>query len=310
MKLSIRVIAVLALAISWKVPGTLDPPTFSVISANGGEGLFRQGAARTDAKDGLGYVWIEPGTFTMGCAAEDGGCRDDEKPRRVLLSTGFWMARTEVTVDAFQRFVADSKYETTAEKEGFGGVLAKTGWENKKQATWRSPGFAQVGRHPVVLVSWNDATAFCEWAGGRLPTEVEWEYSARGGIEGARYVWGDAAIPIVDGRKHANVADESASGVSTASFESDYDDGFAHTSPVGTFVPNDFGLHDMAGNVLEWCADGAGLDRRMARGGAWNNPPQLVRVSRRSRFSARVSLNILGFRCVRDVGTVREVLSS
>ena len=261
-----------------------------------------EGVIRTNARDGLEYVWIEPGTFVMGCAAEDDECRDNEKPRRqVLLQNGFWMAQAEVTVEAFERFVSDSKYATTAERDGRGAVLKRTGWENAEGANWRSPGFGQNGRHPVVLVSWHDAEAFCEWSGGRLPTEEEWEYAARGGQEGAKYVWGDESLPIVDVRKHANVADRSASGVSTPSFESEYADGFAHTSPVGAFEPNGFRLHDMAGNVLEWCAGVSAQGHRMARGGAWNNPPELVRVSRRSRFAAEAVMNILGFRCVRDV---------
>ena len=149
-----------------------------------------------------------------------------------------------------------------------------------------------------------------KWSANRslrhLTTGEEWEYAARGGQEGAKYVWGEGSVPIVDGGKHANVADESASGVSTPSFESEYSDGFAHTSPVGSFEPNGFGLHDMAGNVLEWCADASGPGHRLARGGAWNNPPEFVRVSRRSRFPAETATNILGFRCVRDVAPIQE----
>lgn len=258
-------------------------------------------AARKSAKDGLTYVRIGPGTFEMGCTIEDGMCRDNEKPRRLVsLSEDFWIATTEVTVEAFRRFVADSTYETEAERKGSGSVLSQTGWKTRKGAQWRSPGFIQDGLHPVVLVSWSDANAFCQWSGGRMPTEAEWEYAARGGLEGTRYVWGTSPIPLVGGRKQANVADESASGVSTPPFESEYDDGAAYTSPVGAFEPNGFGLHDMAGNVLEWCADAADPDRRIARGGAWNNPPQFMRLSRRSIFSSGTALTILGIRCARD----------
>lgn len=266
------------------------------------------GEIRKHLRDGLEYVWVEPGSFVMGCAPLDETCQADEKPAREMsLTSGFWMARSEVTVEAFQRFVRDAEYETRAEQVGFGGVLSKTGWENVKGADWRSPGFPQTEHHPVVLVSWYDAQAFCEWSGGRLPTEVEWEYAARGGQQRRRYVWGDVEVPRDGERSYANVADQAASGVSIPIIESEYMDGFAFTSPAGTFEPNHYGLLDMAGNALEWCADSGPEGKRLARGGSWNNPPAFVRVSRRSRFAAQVAMNILGFRCAMDVAPDRSV---
>lgn len=289
--------AVLALALALALAGC-DPAAPPVHDAEDAVAPLVV-ATRTNPRDGLAYAWVEPGTFAMGCVTKDTECRDDERPpRRVAVPKGFWMTTTETTVGAFQRFVADTRYETTAEQMGLGGVLTRSGWENREGANWRSQGFEQGPRHPVVLTSWNDANAFCRWTGGRLPTEAEWEYAARGGVDGVTFVWGQAPPPIVNGRRHANVADRSASGVSVPRFEAGYDDDAPYTAPGGSFAPNGFGLHDMAGNVLEWCADEAPPDQRAARGGAWNNPPELMRASRRSSFAPETALTILGFRCL------------
>ena len=120
------------------------------------------------------YAWIPPGEFWMGCAPSDSDCNPDERPRhRVRLTKGFWLSRAETTVGAYGRY-ADS-----------------TG-----RSRPRAPSFTQSRSDPVVNVSWEDAAGYCGWAGGRLPTEAEWEYAARGGVEAAIYPWGDE--PPVD----------------------------------------------------------------------------------------------------------------
>jgi formylglycine-generating enzyme required for sulfatase activity len=125
-------------------------------------------------------------------------------------------------------------------------------WEWKPGASWlhpEGPGSNVKGRedHPVVEVCWDDAVAYCKWAGRRLPTEAEWEYAARGGLTGKAYVWGDAFQP--HGKSMANTFQGHFPDHNTT------EDGYATTSPVGHFPKNGFGLYDMAGNVWEWCAD-------------------------------------------------------
>jgi sulfatase modifying factor 1 len=281
--------------------------------------------AATSRKDGLAYVWIPPGLFQMGCVPGD-NCemesRRDEGPRHaVRLTKGYWMCRTEVTVEAFQRFVAKTGRRTLAEIDGWSAFFDGKELARKKGRSWRSPGFDQGKKPPVVEVSWYDAEAFCRWAGGRLPTEAEWEHAARGGEEGRKYVWGNDSIPLVSGIKQANVADASAKRV-YASWDvvSGYDDGHTYTAPVGTFAPNGFGLHDMEGNVAEWCSDwhderyyasfaDTALDpdgprigeERVVRGGSWVDDTAFLRISRRYWDPPATHNSFIGFRCVRDV---------
>ena len=236
----------------------------------------RAGAVMRNAKDALEYVYIPPGTFKMGCVPGDSGCDDDEKPRHeVTITRGFWLGKTEVTWGAYRRFfqVADAM-------------------GNK--------GSGAGDRHPVVNVSWNDAVAFCSWSGGRLPTEAEWEYAARGGVEGKKYPWG-------------NSLDHEQANYSGTGGRDRWD----RTSPVGSFAPNGYGLYDMAGNVWEWVWDwydanyystASGSDprgpssgtRRVLRGGSWHRGPGFLRVSFRNWLDPGGGDVGSGFRCSRD----------
>jgi len=243
------------------------------------------GEVRRFAPSDAAYAYVPAGSFTMGCVASDTGCDGDEKPaHRVTLSRGFWMKTTEVTVGEYRVFA---------------------------QATGRgmpsSPGFSQSDDHPVVKVDWNDAEAYCRWAGGRLPSEAEWEYAARGGREGLIYPWGN-------GISHENAnygKDECCGGLAQGR------DRWVNTSPVGSFAPNGFGLYDMAGNVWEWCADWydesyyasspstdprgpSSGTRRVLRGGSWGNTPWWMRVSYRRRIDPSNRDDHIGFRCLRD----------
>jgi formylglycine-generating enzyme required for sulfatase activity len=220
-----------------------------------------------------GMVWIPGGEFWMG----DDDERDAWPLHRVRVS-GFWMDRTEVTNEQFARFVRETGYVTVAERKPDakdypgappenlvpGSIVFKppsgpvplsnhyVWWDYLAGADWRHPegpasSIADRGQHPVVQVCWDDAVAYCKWAGKRLPTEAEWEFAGRGGLERKRYVWGSELNP--GGKWMVNNWQGQFPNANTA------EDGFARTAPVGSFPPNGYGLVDMAGNVWEWCAD-------------------------------------------------------
>lgn len=210
---------------------------------------------------------IQAGSFVMGTDDPRGYPADGEGPPHQVELDGFSIGIHTVTNEAFAAFVEDTGYTTTAEQFGdsfvFAGLLpddfpptravaAAPWWRQVEGANWRSPEGPQstIGDrmdHPVVHVSWFDAVEFCSWAGGRLPTEAEWEYAARGGTDGHHFPWGSEREP--DGEHRMNVFQGSFPAHDTG------DDGWVGTCPVGTFPPNDFGLYEVTGNVWEWCAD-------------------------------------------------------
>ena len=193
---------------------------------------------------------------------------DAEGPSRQVRVEAFAIDPYAVSNEWFAEFVAETGYATEAERWGwsfvFHGLLPDGGagldrptgaewWRRVAGANWRRPegpgsSIAERGDHPVVHVSWNDASAFASWAGGRLPTEAEWEYAAQGGQVGARYPWGNAE-PGDDGPFPCNIWQGDFPDRNTGR------DGFIGTAPVGAFAANPFGIHQMAGNVWEWCAD-------------------------------------------------------
>lgn len=214
-----------------------------------------------------GMVWIPGGSVRMG--ADD--MHPEEAPVRNVSVAGFWMAAHEVTNRQFAAFVSATGYRTLAERTdpsgtgavGGGAVFApglhghdwsdlSAWWRLDMTATWRRPDgsdqrAAPGPDEPVVQIAYQDALAFALWRGHQLPDEAQWERAARGGLEGARYVWGQQPRP--GGRILAN----HWQGVFPV--EDTADDGYAGRAPVGCFTPNGYGLYDMAGNVWEWTRD-------------------------------------------------------
>jgi formylglycine-generating enzyme len=220
-------------------------------------------------------TWIPGGTFLMGSNDH----YSEEAPAHYVTVEGFWMDKHTVTNEQFNRFVEATGYLTVAERPlnpddypgaepGMlvpGSVVFKkpnhrvdlrnhyNWWTYVPGANWRNPlgpgSLLKKGmaRHPVVHIAYEDAEAYAKWAGRELPTEAEWEFAARGGLEGAVYTWGDEFAP--NGRIMANTWQ------GEFPVENLLTDGYGRTSPVGSFPPNGYGLYDMAGNVWEWTTD-------------------------------------------------------
>jgi sulfatase modifying factor 1 len=221
-----------------------------------------------------GMVWIAGGEFSMGSES----FYPEERPVRRVGVEGFWIDRYQVTNAAFARFVAETGYETVAERPIDLGVVSgapidtypagsmvfrltdgpveledsRLWWVYVQGAQWRHPLGPQStiedrGDHPVVHIAYDDAVAYARWAGKALPTEAEWEYAARGGLAGKIFAWGDEMEP--GGVVMANTWQGDFPWRSTKPA------GQERTAPVGSFPPNGYGLYDMAGNVWEWTED-------------------------------------------------------
>lgn len=259
----------------------------------------------------------------------------DIYPRhQVRITKPFYMGTYPVTVGQFSRFVKETGYITDAEKKGSSrGYDSRDGqWKEQEGLGWRSPGFSQNASHPVVAVTWDDARAFIDWMNRSektlrrqglvfryaLPTEAQWEYACRAGTE-TDFYWGERPE---DGKPYLNAADQSGCPAGRAwKVCFPFRDGWIATSPVGSFLPNDFGLYDMHGNVSEWCFDwydpnyysispvedptGPAIGQvRVDRGGGWYSVPHGCRSSYRGKLDPCSSSCNLGFRVV--LTTVNE----
>jgi formylglycine-generating enzyme required for sulfatase activity len=265
----------------------------------------KKGEVRVNPTDGLKYVWVPSGAFLMGCSAGDAECYDFEKPSHgVGISKGFWLGQTVVTVDAYKRFTAATGKSMPPEPDLKGRAL-NPGWNDAAM--------------PMVEVTWSDANAYCAWAGGRLPTEAEWEYAARAGSTAARYDDLDGSAWYADnsGRDHLDSM-TIWKKEDQASFTKLLNDNGNSLHAVGQKHPNDFGLYDMLGNVWEWVGDwwdpryyltSPALDptgptsgtERLLRGGAWDGSHRDMRVSLRNRRNPGDRDIDLGFRCGGDM---------
>ncbi len=275
----------------------------------------------------------------MGTEDAEGFPADGEGPVREVTVSAFAIDRCSVSNAEYARFVEETGYTTEAERFGWSfvftlfvprrllhrGVARKVPgldwWYAVNKASWfrpEGPGSGIENRldHPVVHVSWADAAAYCAWSGRRLPTEAEWEYAARGGLVQRRYVWGDELTP--GGVHCCNIWQGSFPGVNTR------EDGYAGTAPVDSYEPNGYGLHSMAGNVWEWCADwwsrdhhvdGPRLDpvgpasgsARVMRGGSYlchSSYCNRYRVAARTSNTPDSSTGNLGFRTAVSLDSV------
>jgi formylglycine-generating enzyme required for sulfatase activity len=226
-------------------------------------------------KDGKEMIRIPAGEFLYG----------DNKQRMNLPE--FWIDRTPVTNAEFALFVQATGYETTAERTGIGYANTSGRWEDTPGADWQHPAgpltdIQNGSDHPVVQVSWDDAVAYTQWAGKRLPTEQEWEKAARG-ADGRKYPWGSQQptgklcnFNMIEGA----------------------------TTPVGKYSPfgdSPYGCVDMAGNVWEWTASDSEDGGKVLRGGGWSHPAEHVSTTLPSPHDPNDRYDTDGFRCVCDV---------
>jgi formylglycine-generating enzyme required for sulfatase activity len=264
-------------------------------------------------------VELDGGTFLMGSEDTEGFPADHEGPVRDVVVRPLLIEPVAVTGARFAAFVKAAGYVTEAERIGWSFVFYQfvdpdllvhcrrhsraPWWAAVAGATWRSPegpgtDISDRQHHPVVHVSWNDAMAYCAWAGTRLATEAEWEYAARGGLEQRRYPWGDELTP--GGIHRCNIWQGDFPRRNTG------DDGYVGTGPVKAYRPNGFGLYNTSGNVWEWCADrfgGGAPDGRVVRGGSYlcnRSYCNRYRVAARTSNTPDSSTGHMGFRCVAD----------
>jgi serine/threonine-protein kinase len=305
----VAVLVVLLAIIYRPQPATKDVPASSPTA----------GPTQVSAKDGMTLLYVPAGEFLMGAASSDTAAGDSEKPQHKVYLDAFWIDQTEVTNAMFKKFVDATGYQTDAEKQGtsFAFDPAANSWSDTQGANWQHPrgpssNLTGLDNHPVVQVSWNDAKAYCDWAGRRLPTEAEWEKAARG-TDQRTYPWGNQAVA----GDRLNFADRHLNVVGA---DKNVDDGYQFTSPVGSYPAgaSPHGALDMAGNVWEWVADWHGEDyyanapdhnptgpggpgagnSRVARGISWGYAASFARVTSRGSGTPDFREDDLGLRCV------------
>ena len=310
-----------------------------------------QGAPPAAIENSLGmkFVLVPAGEFLMGSnelpdvlskayppyerrrVAELG----DEAPvHRVRISQAFYLGQFEVSVGQFGKFIEASGYTPESVADGTGGYGYNANYDSSQSVSgdafegrdpkysWHNPGFVQADNHPVVNVTWNDAVALAKWLSEkervpyRLPTEAEWEYACRAGMR-TRYTSGDNPESLL---KIANVFDLDAKEywLRWGQFALSGHDGYAFTSPVGSFAPNAWGLYDMHGNVWEWVSDWYADDYysrspvdnpqgpsegsvRVRRGGSWHTWALYARSSYRNWITPSSRYTLVGMRLVREV---------
>ncbi|MBL0936306.1 MAG: formylglycine-generating enzyme family protein [Rhizobiaceae bacterium] len=288
---------------------------------------------RTGAAPDFDWRPLPGGAFLMGNPEQGRFAADGEGPQRAVTVSPFTIAAHTVTNDQFAAFIAETGFVTQAERDGWSSVFhmllpplekrkvrqvprETPWWYPVEGASWNRPEGAASdiggrGDHPVVHVSWDDANAYCRWADVALPTEAQWEFAARGGLEGALYPWGAELTP--SGEHRCNIWQGRFPTLNTA------EDGHVGTAPAAAFAPNGFGLYNTVGNVWQWCADSfspdyhriaparepvhvdAG-DMKSMRGGSFlchESYCDRYRCAARTGNDRRTSASNIGFRVVR-----------
>jgi serine/threonine-protein kinase len=269
---------------------------------------------RVSNKDGMVLLYVSPGEFLMGSADSDSEADPEEKPQHRVSLDGFWIDKTEVTNAMFAKFVRDTGYRTDAEKSGKSyAYIGNEKWDVVNGAQWRNPqghssNINGLDLHPVVNVSWNDANAYCSWAGRRMPTEAEWEKAARG-TDGRLYPWGSS-------RPNGSLLNFADRNFDISWADKNTDDGYTFTAPVGSYPKgvSFYGALDMAGNVWQWVNDWydenyyrnspiqnptgpSSGEFRVLRGGSWYVKAKYARASNRNWNHPIDSEDAYGFRC-------------
>jgi formylglycine-generating enzyme required for sulfatase activity len=248
-------------------------------------------------------VVVPAGSFTMGAPENEKDRIPLEGPQHVVtIGRAFAAGKLHVTVEQFEAFVRETRHETGWRCHAFAGGIGF--WQELTGRSWRRPGFAQERSHPVVCVTWNDAKAYADWLAQktgkpyRLLSEAEFEYAARGQTSPGdypRFWFGNDEKALC---QNDNVTDQSFGNIVKLWTHVPCDDGYAHTSPVGHYAPNPFGLYDMAGNAMQWTADCAhdgydgapddgtawtseDCDLPVSRGGSWGSNPKFLRAAAR-----------------------------
>jgi formylglycine-generating enzyme required for sulfatase activity/class 3 adenylate cyclase len=276
-------------------PPVVTPPVPPVVRS-----APRAGDSKVNSRDGLKYVFIPPGKFTMGCSPGDNECNEDEKPaHEVDITNGFWLGQTTATAGAWKRYRTAAGKPALAASDSLGRKLNEASADDTV---------------PAVAMTWSEARNFCEWGGGRLPTEAEWEYAARAGRNGARYGNLDAIAWFGDNSGNKKIDSGEIWRTDQANYTKRLVDNGNGLHPVGQKQPNAWNLYDMLGNVWQWTADWyapqyyaqrenadpagpPGGKERTLRGGFWFNYPPNVRVSVRNG-TAPESRNVsFGVRC-------------
>ena len=277
-----------------------QPESAPPVVPQGVKSAPRAGDSKVNPRDGLKYVFIPPGKFTVGCSPGDNECNEDEKPaHEVDITNGFWLGQTAVTAGTWKRYRTAAGKPALAASDSMGRKLNEASADDTI---------------PAVAMTWGEARSFCEWGGGRLPTEAEWEYAARAGRTGARYGNLDAIAWFGDNSGNKKIDSGEIWRMDQANYTKRIIDNGNGLHPVGQKQPNAWNLYDMLGNAWQWTADWyspqyygqresgdptgpPGGKERTLRGGFWFNYPPNVRVSVRSG-TAPESRNVsFGVRC-------------